>query len=180
MKESNKELLTKANIIIDLKNRFFRKTTGFLLTLILIPIGNLILVNLLILILDPNEQFNLVFSCIYYTIFSLIALYDLFEIIYGFISIHRKNFDIRSDWVVNKKTKRYNTRLNTPKPYTLVFAHNGKYGIPYGENYRWSNLHSATDKIIYDSTCLNDEFYLITINKQKIIMAYNKKHFNLE
>ena len=173
-----KETLTIDKIKVDLKKRYSRKITDFILTAALIPVGNIILVNLIILLFTPSVHFKVYFSCIYYIFFSVVMFYDLLNIIIGLISIHCSNINITSDWVINKETKHYSTRLNTPKPYTLVFAHGGKYGIPYGKNYRWSNLYSSTDKIIYESTSLNDEFYLISIKKQKNIMAYNKKHFD--
>ena len=96
------------------------------------------------------------------------------------ISIKKENYTITSDWVVDKKERKYHTRVSAAKPYRLIFAKSGTYNIPYGENYRWAKLFVTSDKTLYEYTDVNDDFYIISVRKQKNIIAYNKKHFDFE
>ena len=61
--------------------------------------------------------------------------------------------------------------------YTLCFSSNTKYEIHSGKHYKWSNLYAMSDKRVYDSSNINDDFYLINVGKRKNILGYNKKMF---
>ena len=91
----------------------------------------------------------------------LLVLYDLIKIIVGLISIKNEKFEIKSDLVVNKKEKIYGSRISSPKPYRLIFANNGTYKIPYGQNCHWSKLFAFFDKNIREPIDINDNFNLI-------------------
>lgn len=66
------------------------------------------------------------------------------------------------------------------KPYVLYFYNFGKYVIPYGKNYKWSQEYAMNAQGVYETALIGDEFYLVIINHNKIILAYNCKFFNLE
>lgn len=173
----NKELLTYENIKLDLKKRFSDKIKDLLVVILIIPLANIIILNLVLLFYHPENSFKIVFSIIFCSFCFLLISYDLIKIIVGLISIKNEKFEIKSDWVVNKKEKTYGSRISSPKPYRLIFANNGTYKIPYGQNYHWSNLFTFSDKNIYEHTDINDNFYLISIGTQKNIIAYNKNFF---
>lgn len=102
------------------------------------------------------------------------------RIIIGFLLIQKKDFYITTDIVVKKLPQKRGGKFHSPRPYTLEFKQSAPYKILDETNYNWSLLFPSTDKDIYDSTSLNDEFYLINIGKKKSIVGYNKKHFELK
>ena len=156
------------------------KLKSLLLTvLILAPIGYFIMVNFSLSFVDRKDYFRPIFSSIYFLACLLLILYDVLVIINGFCSVSKAQFRVVEDQVINKTPKRLSSRLRSAKPYTLVFSQNGKYGIPYGNNYRWSDLHMLNDEEIYTGTEPNDCFYLACIKKQNILV-YSKKRFDLE
>lgn len=172
-----KEILSYENIKQDLKKHFSIKLKDLLIVILIIPLANIIILNLVLLFYHPENSFKIVFSIIFCCFCFLLISYDLIKIIVGLISLKNKKIEILSDWVVDKKEKIYGSRISSPKPYRLIFANNGTYKIPYGQNYHWSNLFAFTDKNIYERTDINDNFYLINIGSQKNIIAYNKKFF---
>lgn len=175
----SKEILTYENIKLDLNKHFYGKIKNLLVVILIIPLANIIFLNLILLFCNLQGSFKIIFSIIFCSICLLLVSYDLIKIIVGLISIKNEKFEIKSDWVVNKKEKIYGSRISSPKPYRLIFANNGTYKIPYGQNYHWSNLFAFSDKNIYEHTDINDNFYLISIGTQKNIIAYNKKFFDL-
>ena len=171
-----KEILTKENIISDLKSVLIRNLKESI-------IGLPILI-FLYLPFFPNtpmslqlKGFILIFCIIFYGFFTLDYIYLLLCTIVPLCKI--KNFTISSDFVINKITKREVRpgALYFPRPYTLVFAVSGKYRISPQKNYKWSNVFAMWDKKVFDHTDLNDDFYVINVGRFKNIVAYNKKMF---
>ena len=175
-----KEILTKENINEDLKKHFLGKSRDLLLIILITPLANAVILNAVLIFYNPVYSFKITFSIIFYIICFLLGSYDLITIIIGIIAIKKQNFEIVSDWVIEKKQRIYGSRISRPKPYRLIFANSGTYNIPYGENYRWSSLFAISDKLLYELTDINDDFYIINIGKQKNIISYNKKHFEIE
>ena len=175
-----KEILSYENIKQDLKKHFSIKLRDLLIVILIIPLANIIILNLVLPFYHPENSFKIVFSIIFNSFCFLLISYDLIIIIIDLISIKNKKIEISSDWVVDKKEKIYGSRVSSPKPYRLIFANSGTYNIPYGENYRWSSLFSTSDKVLSEHTDINDEFYVISIGKQKHIISCNNKHFHLK
>ena len=98
----------------------------------------------------------------------------------GIIKSKNGNFLVEIDWVTEKKPKRYGGKYSRYRPNTLIFARNGKFFIPEGENNAWSKLYAMDDDSIYHSADINDDFYIIKIGRKRTALAYNKKHFELE
>lgn len=172
-----KEILSYKNIKRDLKKHFSVKLRDLLVVILIVPLANIIILNLILLFCNLEGSFKIVFSIIFCSICLLLVSYDLTKIIVGLISIKNDKFEIISDWVINKKEKIYGSRISSPKPYRIIFANNGTYKIPYGRNYDWSKLFAFSDKNIYEHTDIGDNFYLISIGTQNNIVAYNKKFF---
>lgn len=175
-----KEALTIENIKKDLNKHFFRKIRDLLLTLLIIPLANIIILNIVLLFYNPADSFKIIFSIIFCAICFILVSYDLITIIIGLMQIKNESFKITSNWVIEKKQKIYGSRTSSPKPYRLIFADKSTYKIPYGKNYCWSNLFAMDDKTLYNHTDINDDFYIINIKNQKNIIAYNKKHFEFK
>lgn len=169
-----KEILTKENIISDLKLISIKEIKKLIT---LLPL--LIFTYLLFLFgpLSPVKGFMLIFGIIFCAYVTLIYIYALVRTIVPLCKI--KNFTISSDFVTNKLNKRRGRprTLIIPRPYTLVFSRGSKYRIPDTNNYKWSNMFEMPDKNVFHCTDLNDDFYLISVGRRRNIVAYNKKMF---
>ena len=172
-----KEVLTIENIKKDLNKHFFGKLRDLLVVILIVPLANIIILNLILLFCNLDGSFKIIFSIIFCAICFILISYDLITIIIGLMQIKNESFKITSNWVIEKKQKIYGSRTSSPKPYRLIFADKSTYKIPYGKNYCWSNLFAMDDKTLYNHTDINDNFYLISIGTQKNIVAYNKKFF---
>ena len=171
-----KEILTKENIISDLKLILIKEITTSITTL------PLMIFAYLLFLFGPHlhtkvKGFMLIFWIIFCAFLTLIYIFDIVRTVVPLCKI--KNFTISSDFVTNKLNKRRGRprTLIIPRPYTLVFSRGSKYRIPDTNNYKWSNLFKMPDKNVFHCTDLNDDFYLISVGKRRNIVAYNKKMF---
>lgn len=171
-----KEILTKENIISDLKLILIKEITTSITTL------PLIIFAYLLFFFGPHlhakvKDFMLIFWIIFCAFLTLIYIYELVRAIVPLYKI--KKYTISSDLVTNKLEKRrsHPRSLIIPRPYTLVFSQKSKYRIPDINNYKWSNMFEMPDKNVFHCTDLNDDFYLISVGKRRNIVAYNKKMF---
>ena len=172
-----KEILTRENIISDLKSTLTKEIKTSISTLPL-----MIFAYLLCFVFDDlhEKDFMLIFWIIFCAFLTLIYIYQLIRAIVPLFKII--NFTISSDFVTKKLVKRGNVvhSLVIPRPYTLVFSRGSKYRIPDMNNYKWSNMFEMQDKNVFHYTDLNDDFYLISVDKRKNIVAYNKKMFEMK
>ncbi len=171
-----KEILTRDNIISDLKLILIKEITTSITTL------PLMIFAYLLFFFGPHlhakvKDFILIFWIIFCAFLTLIYIYDLIRAIVPLCKI--KNFTISSDFVTRKLDKRVPPprSLILPRPYTLVFSLGSKYRIPDTNNYKWSNMFEMPDKNVFHCSDLYDDFYLINVGKRKNIVAYNKKMF---
>ena len=172
-----KEILTRENIISDLKSTLTKEIKTYISTLPL-----MIFAYLLCFVFDDlhEKDFMLISWIIFCAFLTLIYIYELIRTILPLCEI--KNFTISSDVVTNKLEKRrgHPRSLIIPRPYTLVLSRGSKYHIPDVNNYKWSNIYEMPDKDVFFYTDLIDDFYLISVGKRRNIVAYNKKMFEME
>lgn len=161
-----KEILTKENIISDLKSILIKEIKK------LISLLPLLIFVYLLFLYDPlslAKSFIIFFGIIYYGFCTLIYIFAIVRTVVPLFKI--KNFTISSDLVTNKLEKRrsHPRSLIIPRPYTLVFSQKSKYRIPDINNYKWSNMFEMPDKNVFHCTDLNDDFYLISVGKRRNI-----------
>ena len=172
-----KEILTRENIISDLKSTLTKEIKTSISTLPL-----MIFAYLLCFVFDDlhEKDFMLIFWMIFCAFLTLIYIYQLIRAIVPLFKI--KNFTISSDFVTKKLEKRrsHPRSLIIPRPYTLVFSRGSKYRIPDMKNYKWSNMFEMPDKNVFHCTDINDDFYLISVGKRRNIVVYNKKMFEMK
>lgn len=172
-----KEILTKENIISDLKSTLIKEIKTHIFTLPL-----MIFLYLLGFVIDDlhEKDFMLIFWMIFCAFLTLIYIYQLIRTIVLLCKI--KDFTVSTDIVTKKLEKRRSTvhSILMPRPYMLVFSRKGKYRIPDIKNYKWSNMFDMPDENVFHCSNLNDDFYLISIGKRKNIVAYNKKMFEMK
>ena len=171
-----KEILTKENIISDLKSILIKEIKTLIC---LLP---LLVFAYLIFLFGPHSPtkekgFMLLFCIMFCAFVTLIYIYQLVRAIVPLCNM--KNFTISSDFVTNKLEERRSRSWSfpMPRPYTLVFSRGSKYRIPGIKNYKWSNMFDMQNINVFHCSNLNDDFYLISIGKRRNIVAYNKKMF---
>ncbi len=171
-----KEILTKENIMNDLKSILIKE---IIKSLSLLP---LLIFAYLLFLFGPHSPtktkgFMLLFCIMFCAFLTLIYIYDFVRAVVPLYKI--KNFTISSDFVTNKLEKRrsHPRSLILPRQYTLVFSRKSKYRIPDINNYKWSNMFEMPDKNVFHCTDINDDFYLVSVGKRTNIVAYNKKMF---
>ena len=169
-----KEILTRENIIKDLKCRLFKEMIELVIAIPLIPLTGYFVVNVISPIMDVNQNFKHIIFLICCLLLYTMFIYYVANTFISWIFINK--FKVVNDFVIKKLSKRGGLYAFN-RPYTLCFASNKKYEIHSGKHYKWSNLFKMSDKEVYDSSNIDDDFYLINIGRQKNIVAYNKKMF---
>ena len=170
-----KELLTKGRIKADLQQQALRIVPSCLLLFLFIGVFCLFTKNFL----EKEYVFLSVFSIFFGGCLVIGLILNIVKIVSILNAVSNNKFILRSDFVTNKLYKKIGRRYTVGRPYTLVFANNGNYRVLNGTYYKWSKQHTMSERKVYDSTDLRDEFYVICVKKE-IALAYNKKYFELE
>ena len=114
---------------------------------------------------------------------SYICLATIFETYKDYNTIKKDLFKIVTDTLISSEEKA--TYIGSAfaasfsRPYTLNFASYGQYCILNGENYSSSELYTMNDKGVFNYSTVGDIFYLILDNKNRILLVYNTKLFEL-
>lgn len=170
-KEIKKEILTRDKIKIDLKNlcshNLVRSFGGFVVTVILC-----------VVVLTMKFYSCLIFVIVGLLTSVLVLVKDLITL----LQINKDNFGVLTDKLIGCQDEIFinmSLRLWLFKPYIFHFSSYGKYRIPEFLHYKWSEIYRMGYKNVYNRANIGDEFYLININKE-IIIVYNSKHFDLK
>lgn len=177
-----KEILTMDNIREDIKESisydFWVPLVVFLVYTLACAVIPYVIIFLLSFVI-PNIKGLKIIGIIFFVIFELIFFYEMAKIFKRKKEIKGGYIQITEDWVVEKlpanKYSKYHYR-----PYTLVFAKSGNYGIYKELNYKWSQLYALSDEGVYNYAKIDDEFYMISVGKHKNLVAYNKRMFELK
>lgn len=89
--------------------------------------------------------------------------------------IKKGKYYIMTDRVIGYDVK--NGYFNTGGIRKIIVFKCFRYIIHYCDNYKWSDMYRMSGEAVYKSANINDEFYLVTINKKDILYAYNTKFF---
>ena len=173
---SHKEILTK-EIIKNEALRYYRWDAIRLLTLI--PPCVLVVCAIIFFASFLNEIW---YNIIFYGLLSLFAVAYIglaLALIIAVICIHNDKFEIFTDKLIGLEDEIYTffRRSYRPTRYTLHFVSGYKYEIPKGINYKWSSMYEMEDDGVFRSSDVGDLFYLISIDRKRIRLAYNTKMF---
>ena len=178
MKEKgNKQILTKQNIIFDLRHSYKRGTVLYCLVLIAI-----IILFIILLSIDGGFQSKSflawIFIVIYFVLILAVTSYLIYRIYKLFAPI---KFEIVSD-IFERKSSAYLFdclfKFGTAGDYMLSFKSYGDYPFTVDEWWRfytWSEF-SMTGVEIEKYIAYGDEYYLILVNN-KIAYVYSKRIF---
>ncbi|MBR5222651.1 MAG: hypothetical protein IKV81_00595 [Clostridia bacterium] len=175
-----KEILTTEIIQKELQKYYAKNLWMFLVALpfyafmvVCLAFFTILFINVIL----PNKEALKIIGIVMCTILGLLYLYEFCNAVKDAIRIRKGNFQVTNDWVVDKLPQ-IRTRRRY-RPYTLVFARSGKYGIPDTLNYKWSNLYNMYEDAVYRMSDLDDDFYVIRVGN-KNLLAYSKKMFELK
>ena len=152
-----KETLTKEKIKIDLKRRLLLELVDGLVSILAYwGIYMLCAVVFLMFVHDPGvrSMVRIVLSALFGALFVNHILLTIVQM----IKTKKGAFQIAEDWVVDKLPKRRGNRYRSFRPYTLIFARCGKYGILPRVNYKWSTLFPLEYYGVYRSSDIDDDF----------------------
>ncbi len=175
-----KEILTKAIIEKELKKFYPKNLLAGLLFFPFYALMCFLLVFFFILFINLLVRDKVTLNIIAGIIFAILAViyFQAFaSSIKVMLDIRKNNYTISTDWVVDK-LPRVISRYYNSRPNTLVFARGGEYYIP-DNNYKWSKLYAMNDESVFNSTKIDDDFYVVSSGKYKNILAYNKRMFEL-
>ena len=116
-------------------------------------------------------------------LFSYVCFAVLLESYKDYGTIKQDLFKIVTDKLIGSEEKV--THIGSAlaasfnRPYTLHFASYGQYCILGGENYSSSELYAMSDTGVFNLSNIGDTFYLIIDKKERILLAYNTKLFEL-
>lgn len=174
-----KQLLNLKNIKRDLKG----STLALLVATVILLIVAIVLLRVVLFVKLDN-----IMKCVYW-FFSLMACSATVSTLIATICTYqrRRKFEIITDKIValNVICEKF---LGIPKEtkFEFGFENNGEYVICeqlYGaKNYRWSKICKMSNTELFESTNLDDEFYLVKSlgKKAQILLIYNKNRFELE
>ena len=191
MKEENKkEILSKERIKIDIKNKCIDDIKAVVRTSLILLVFLVMPPIILYKVFTPYDIPSSISTPI--TIISIVVLlltvFFLIKPLKLFFDVNKKDFQITTDKLSHSSEMSMSDIMifsnwwliySLSKPYRLNFNSYGKYLVPKGKNYRWSNLYCMDDKGVYNYSVVGDEFYLAVIDNQ-ILLAYNKKLFELQ
>lgn len=186
--EKEKEDLTIAIIIQELKEHYRGSDLAliFLSPLLMGPCLYYILYLFSLLpfyflwkqfnIQPPNFfNFNIVVLVITIILLLIIIIFMARQLYAIYSAVKHRTFVITTDVVVKKIPFSYS------KSNRLVFEKSGTREIhPNSSFYEWSLFYPLTGEELFESTSVGDEFYLVSVGKQKNLLIYSKKHFELK
>ena len=184
--EKKKETLTKENIKKDILPLLLWDIAKIIRVYICFPIIALLI--------------DWLFACLHipfriaFVVFVILTIIAVPAFICTFIRIYKTckfQFVIDRDFLVDKKEGGYHSGVGwIPilggivaifyKLYKLQFGRYGKFAIQVRRNYKWSSLYPLSDKELFNSSEINDEFLLVSLNGKRIDRAYNLKLFDFK
>lgn len=179
-----KEFLTAQKIKYDYRRQFFSSIKAS----IVMPII-LIFLILFVIYLFSRLQNNKSFLLLEILIVSppIFMIYICFATVLegykDYSTIKKDLFKIVTDTLISSEEK--STYIGSAfaasfsQPYILNFASHGQYCIPSEKNYSSSEFYTMNDKGVFNYSTVGDTFYLIIGRKNRILLAYNAKLFEL-
>ena len=120
-------------------------------------------------------------------VIALIALLNLFFLTKMFVNIAQVIKGIKNSSICISSAKLtdrveggYHRRGLPNAPYVcyeLCFYPYNNYSIPARKHYKWSKEHSMSEKDLFKTSEIGDEFVLVTQSKKDILLVYNTKFF---
>lgn len=121
-------------------------------------------------------------NIIFYGLLSLFAvayIQGVVTLIISIFHIHNDKIEIFTDKLMGLEDAADSFFKNTRRAfrYTLYFVSGYKYEIPKGIHYTWSSMYEMEDHGVFRSSDVGDLFYLISMDRKRILLAYNAKMF---
>lgn len=176
-----KEVLTREMIKKDYR-KHFPKSNILALVIASIIVG--IILAFLICSNHMSPSFSSFLTIIFASLVPFITVLVICDSIMTIRRVNNDEFYITTDKLVERQQKKTNfgnaVLISQSKPYAFIFKSYGKYIIMDGKHFTSSESLEMNEIDMYNSAYLGDEFYLVIGEKRRILLAYNKRFFELE
>ncbi len=174
-----KERLTKNIIKTELKKIYLHDVInyGFLL---LLSVAYLVFYHFKpqLSIYNPKSVVLLLSPIYIYAI--VVGIINFFKIFKAYCLTRNNEINIVTDILVDKSKKANLSRYRGFRyTYTLIFEKSGEYKLKK-HLLKISNPYGMNNERLYNTSRINDEFYIVSVGKWKNILAYNKELFEFK
>lgn len=174
-----KDKLTFENIILDYKIIFFNRIKYIILGFIIfVPFSCL----LIYFIAKINFIYKLILGFFLLLILWFLCLnfFAIFKECKSFREINNKKFRIEVDILNQKEETTVGRKFITSTMRILYFNKYKMFSIPEFLEFRSAEKFNFNQRELYDTSKIEDEFYLVINHKNEIILAYNKNFFEFQ
>ncbi len=171
-----KEKLTKDIIKIELKKIYLHDVIKYSF-LLLLSVAYLVFYHFKpqLSIYNPKSVVLLLSPIYIYAI--VIGIINFFKIFKAYRLTQNNEIDIVTDILVDKSKKTALSRYRGfHYTYTLLFEKSGQYKLKK-HILKISNPYGMENERLYNTSHINDEFYIVSVGKWNNILAYNKELF---
>lgn len=190
MKEENKkEVLTNEIIKRELKTIYLLNRKWDIASCVLL--GIVVIWSFSVFVPFDDLEYALIPSFLL-CFFIIWSLYIFFKIKKTLSKIQNGGIQITIDALMeceenllrslptNKPYSEFYSYFTTKSPYHLRFQRLGTYTVPNGKNYRYCKMYDMQPKGVYNYSNVGDDFYVVTMGSNEILLAYNTKLFELQ
>lgn len=172
-----KEILTREKIIHDL-NYIYSTKNIIIFALITLLLGGACawVISLCFPLVSVGDIIYAI-VCLMYALIIICFCIVLVSSCRIKILISNNKFRITTDYLIERIPAKGAYKYRSPA--TLRFARYGEYAIQ-DNNYTWSEMFNLDELGVFRYSTVGDEFYIVTIDDKKILLAYNKRLFELE
>jgi hypothetical protein len=172
-----KEIITTENVISDYKFVFLKQLKLSILALI-VALPSSFLIIYFFTRLSLGYKIFLGFILLLLLIFSYGASATLFREYRTLKKIKNRNFKIVTD-ILNQKEERIIARGNDTVRI-LSFNNYKEYELPKYLPLPSAQKFNFNEKELFDTSKIEDKFYLVINNKNKILLIYHTKFFEFQ
>lgn len=185
--DRKQELLTNDNIKKDVRSLLLRDIRRAIITPVLLCVVLLPAVLVWRGLSGDSGGITRVIDIIMWVLIGIVAMAILGSLIIlitgmrGLVLVNQNQWTIVTDELVEKTPGRRGGRYTIYKPHILRFATYGKYHIPEGRHYKWSQFYDMFARDVFHSSHIGETFMLVHLaGRQKtIVVAYNTRLFEL-
>lgn len=175
-----KKALTKDIIKTELNKIYLHDVIAYGM-LLLLSVAYLVLYFLKPQLMSIYNPKGIVWMlCPLYVYIIAISVINLYKTFKAYHLTQNNKIDVITDVLIDKNKKaqlsKYRGYHHT---YTFIFEKSGKYKLKK-HILTNSNPYDMDNERLYDISQIDDKFYVVGVGKQKNILAYNKKLFELK
>lgn len=174
-----KEIITTENIINDYKKIFLSTIKKLIILLSFMLPLSILFVYLSVI---STKELKIAFTITSFTfLLVLCTIFGLLMVKYkNFKFITKQNFKIEVGTLAEKNELSLGRPCLPSEVKVLTFGKYSEFVLPKGVYYSFSKHFAMREDEVFRTAKLEDEFYLVTDDKNEILMVYNTKFFEFQ